>query len=131
MNQTQQQQERHHKTHINKKSTTKKQQKTTTITSMSFYYSDSSASAFLLTGMVFLKAPLHASQASSIRRFRANFGVSPIVCEKLWNLLIEFEDVEVASRCTPTHLLYALLFLKMYGTEGQLKSIHNKDEKHF
>ena len=97
---------------------------------MSFYY-DGRASSFLLHGLMLVKSPIHSSQTVSLRRFRANFGVSPIVCEKLWYLLIKFEDVAERSRCTPTHLLYALLFLKTYGTEAQLKAVHGRDEKSF
>lgn len=79
-----------------------------------------------------VRSPIHGSQTASEKRFRANFGVSPIVCEKLWKLLIEFEDVEGESnKCKPTHVLYALLFLKVYVPEPQLRSIHGKDEKHF
>ena len=60
-------------------------------------------------------------------RFHSLFGVSPLVCSKLWTLL-RFNR-PIASR--PTHLLWALLFLKVYGSEVTHRTIAQVDVKTF
>ena len=47
------------------------------------------------------------------RAFRTNFGVSPIVCCKLWQLCFD----ALPATATPKHLLLALFFLKVYSSE--------------
>lgn len=49
-------------------------------------------------------------------RFRAVFGTSPSIVSVTWNLLVEKGDLD---RCAgPTHLLWALMFLKLYCSES-------------
>jgi hypothetical protein len=51
------------------------------------------------------------------RDFTSLFGISPKVCSVVWNLC------NFPSRTKPTHLLWAFLFLKVYGTEPILIAI--------
>ena len=51
------------------------------------------------------------------RDFRGLFGISANVCSVAWNLC------DFPSGTKPKHLLWALLFLKVYGTETVLISI--------
>lgn len=60
-----------------------------------------------------------------MRRFLSMFGISPLVCSKLWVLLSQ----NVESCITPHHLMWALIFLKSYNTEEVNKSIIGSDEK--
>jgi hypothetical protein len=55
------------------------------------------------------------------RNFRSQFGVNWHVCEHIWSLLDEFGKYK--GRREPKHLLWALLFLKVYGNETTHASI--------
>ena len=61
------------------------------------------------------------------RRFRAMFGVSAKVCATAWGEIRKF----CPSRTKPMHLLYGLLFLKVYGTESVHSALVGCDEKTF
>lgn len=60
-----------------------------------------------------------------LRRFKSFFGVSPNVCAVIWHLI----KSDSSSSNEPKHLLWALLFLKQYGTEHERRTILKKDEK--
>lgn len=67
---------------------------------------------------------------SNIRRFRAFFGASPAVCTDIWNLLKPRETMPRGSQ--PEHLLWALVFLKVYASEKVLSRLVGcPDEKTF
>ena len=72
------------------------------------------------------KAP-NSSSIVADRRFRGMFGVSPETCASLWNMIGE----NAPSRSFPTHLLWALLFLKCYATEHVNSVVAGVDEKTF
>lgn len=59
------------------------------------------------------------------RRFRACFGVSPDVCSAIWSRL----GSKKLENCDPIHLLWCLLFLKVYSTEDVLATIAGVDRK--
>ncbi len=63
----------------------------------------------------------------SNRRFRSMFGVSPEVCAKTWNKLGSLRP----ENSEPRHLLWTLLFLKVYATETVNAAICSVDEKTF
>jgi hypothetical protein len=56
--------------------------------------------------------------------FPALFGVSPSVCAKTWNLLLE-DDVNAGNGkgFLVKHLLWGLMFLKSYGTSAALAKL--------
>lgn len=61
------------------------------------------------------------------RRFKAMFGVSPLICAKTW---IHLKNV-LTTDYHENHLLWALLFLKCYNTEHVNHTIAGCDEKTF
>ena len=61
------------------------------------------------------------------RRFRSLFGVSPLACSALWSRIMR----SLPHGCRPIHLLWALLFLKVYAAENVSRSITGADEKTF
>ena len=61
------------------------------------------------------------------RRFRALFGVSPVLCSLVWNKFSKMLPV----RGQPQHLLWSLLQLKVYSTEAVLVAIAAVDRKTF
>jgi len=60
-------------------------------------------------------------------RFRAHFGTSPGVCAICWNHI----ESKLPRNFLYTHLLWTLLFLKVYATESVLASKCQCDEKTF
>lgn len=59
------------------------------------------------------------------RRFRSLFGASPSVCSQLWALLAATRP----ASSKPVHLLWAMMFLKIYGSEHVHASLASVDEK--
>jgi hypothetical protein len=55
------------------------------------------------------------------REFRSQFGVNWHVCEHIWSLLDDYGKYRGCRE--PKHLLWALLFLKVYGNETTHASI--------
>ena len=82
-----------------------------------------------------LKHPCDGRVPYQLRRFKAHFGVSPYIICCLWNRLVEDEGAplrytgHVAN--SPRHLLWALLFLKLYSSESVLARICGTTEKTF
>ena len=67
------------------------------------------------------------STLSECKRFRALFGVAPNICALLWDLLSHRRPI--SSR--PVHLLWPLLFIKVYGSENTHRAIAGVDAKTF
>jgi hypothetical protein len=65
----------------------------------------------------------------SMRHFKAAFGVSPFMCSVMWNYMDDQENLP--HRAQPKHLLWTLLFLKLYNSENVLCSLCECDEKTF
>ena len=66
-------------------------------------------------------------EATRSRQFRAHFGVSPLVRSIVWSMVLE----SLPHGAQPIHLLWALLFLKVYATEHVRKSMTGANEKTF
>eukprot|EP00171_Calliarthron_tuberculosum_P007915 IDg7915t1 len=62
-----------------------------------------------------------------LRRFRALFGLQPNVIARVWVLLSD----KVPRNAQPRHLMWALLFLKVYATEHVNRMLTGADEKPF
>ena len=60
------------------------------------------------------------SETEKLNTYQAHFGVSPEVTSKLWDLINNNEGKDLKVR--PTHLLWALFFLKSYDTEETMSS---------
>ena len=52
------------------------------------------------------------------RRFRSIFGCSSKICSILWEFLAMHGSITTKKGSSPKHLLWALLFLKLYSTES-------------
>lgn len=61
----------------------------------------------------------------NIQRFKSLFGPTPLVCSKIWSQL----SLSLISKPQPKHLLYALSFRKLYGTDTVFHMIFGTDEK--
>jgi hypothetical protein len=70
----------------------------------------------------------NGSHAIGMRRFKSNFGVCHRACAYVWQAV---GDDKRPPGNQLVHLLYALLFLKIYNTEHQFKAITGRDEKTF
>ena len=62
------------------------------------------------------------------RHFKSQFGVSWFICEDLWNLLDDHKENQSREA---KHLLWALLFLKVYGNESTYSRIAGTLSKTF
>ena len=69
------------------------------------------------------------SHTTFIRKFRAHFGTTPQICEKLWKMLDPCDQIN--ERAKLKHLLWALVCMKVYGTETVLSSLVGVSEKTF
>lgn len=67
------------------------------------------------------------SRETELRRFRALFGVAPHTCSSVWTRL----QGVIPEGGSPVHLLWALLFLKVYATEHVNKGLTGANEKTF
>ncbi|KAG9399900.1 hypothetical protein AC1031_011321 [Aphanomyces cochlioides] len=68
----------------------------------------------------------YPNKAQTGRRFKSMFGVSPSIASILW------KDLQpTPSDAKPCHLLWALLFLKVYATEHVHAALCQVDEKTF
>ena len=82
-------------------------------------------------GMEMMNRSCEGSAITHERKFRSNFGTSPEVWATIWNLLDPYTTMPTKG-LSPKHLLWALMFLKVYAKE----SIHcsmagGGDEKTF
>lgn len=83
------------------------------------------ARAFLKLGNSFTKTNYQCSVYIAERRFSSFFGVTPRICEIIWNKIKQ--SVPIGGQ--PKHLLWCLSFLKQYAVEHYRRSIFNADEK--
>ena len=72
---------------------------------------------------------LDTRSVSNQQHFRAFFRASPLTCERLWTLLDPKETMPKGVQ--PFHLLWGLVFMKVYATEAvHCKIINSPDKKH-
>lgn len=70
----------------------------------------------------------HSNQSHlGLRRFKGLFGLSPNICEIVWEKIKN----QLPNSFEPSHLLWALLFLKCYNTEHVNHAIIGANEKTF
>jgi hypothetical protein len=81
------------------------------------------------------RCPESGSEVVFERRWMSFFGVDAVVCVDTWTRIgIDLNNAEdpADKSAEPVHLLWALLFLKQYGTEAQLAAHAGAvDEKTF
>lgn len=86
-----------------------------------------SASTFAHHASEMMRCTPGLSQVVQERRFRALFGISAAVCAKAWDLIVD----DLPHGASPVHLLWSLLFLKVYASEHNNHLITGADEKTF
>ena len=64
---------------------------------------------------------IDSSVKHQARLFKAHFGVSPVVVSSVWNRMDE--ESLLPSNALPKHLLWTLLFLKLYSSSDVLASM--------
>ena len=90
------------------------------------------AEEFHLLGFSIINKPSIGSLNTQFRQFKGFFGLDWMVCAKLWLLLMPLLCDENYNACgaKPKHLLWMLMFLKLYDTEDILSSnVGGVDEK--
>ena len=87
------------------------------------------ANSFWAAGCNITRHDMSQSIHVGLRRFRENFGISPKICETVWNSLAD-QDLHPHG-ALPIHMLCALLFLKLYESEHINRSLAGLDEKTF
>ena len=101
-----------------------------------------SPSAFRLLGWDMLRhrpinVPINRATSNTIEareetEFRSAFGVSSDVCSHVWEYMATYETLkENGKAARPTHLLWCLMFFKVYNTENFLCSILQTTGKTF
>jgi hypothetical protein len=76
---------------------------------------------------IFTRFELRSAQ--DVRDWKALFGCSPLICDMIWGTLEKQELVPPKKE--PVHLLWALHFLKTYGTEAVCACFLSKTAKTF
>lgn len=94
---------------------------------MSKAFASLSAQEFQERAAQALRRARGLSAAVENRRFQPLFGVSPALRAVAWNLM----GSSLPRGPSPRHLLWALLFLKVYATEHVSAIISGVDEKTF
>jgi hypothetical protein len=69
------------------------------------------------------------AERTEMRRFRALFGCSPLVCSRAWSKLKRFKLLPKGG--APSNLLWALLMMKLYDSEVVHSAIAGVDPKTF
>ena len=76
-----------------------------------------STEVFAELGGMIMNRNKNQSSKVFMTRFRAWFGTDPFHCSIIWKMLHHSQWLEFTTNARPQHLLWALLFLKCYGTE--------------
>lgn len=82
---------------------------------------------FIRISQPILRRNATQSKKRTDRHFKSLFGISPVVCSDLWKQL----NLTINNAAKPEHLLWGLLFLKVYDTEQGNRSITGVSEKTF
>jgi hypothetical protein len=86
-----------------------------------------SAQDFFEIGMKQILNQQVGAHESSRRKFVSTFGTDPIVVAVLWKLLSA--QTPYIQGCKPQHLLWALMFMKLYSKETVLAVLSGSSEK--
>lgn len=73
-----------------------------------------SAENFLFLGLLLVLERQQVNPNSQVAVFRSYYGVSPAICQELWELL--GYAIGLDANVQPKHLLWALSFMKKYET---------------
>ena len=85
---------------------------------------------FKLLGFSIIGKSSTGSINTQFRRFKSHFGIDWFLCAKLWVLLIPIlYDQSHPKGAKTKHLLWTLMFLRLYDTEEILSGKVTADEK--
>ena len=68
-----------------------------------------------------IKIKVNSNVGEQLRIFKAHFGLSPLVVAAVWNKL--HDEALLPDKSTPVHLIWTLLFLKLYNTAAVLSTM--------
>ena len=77
---------------------------------------------FLDEGLKIMNRSGTGSEETQEHRFKSLFGIPFSIVEILWSIIDPFND-NTLNGVEPKHLLWALMFLKLYGTEDNVVSL--------
>ena len=90
------------------------------------------AQRFVEEGCIIMRKSSRRSFSTFDRRFRSHFGTTPSICTIIWERLDPYHTIELEYRGVKVkHLLWALMFMKMYCAEHIHASLAGVDEKTF
>ena len=64
-----------------------------------------------------------ATSYLNCREFRSHFGCNSDVVSKIWKWVMSNKTCTLPSSCQPIHLLWALLFMRVYTSEETMGSM--------
>ena len=76
---------------------------------------------FRRLGNEILKRKRQVASATEMIRFRATFGATPKIILTAWNLILSMTELMKGAK--PVHLLWALMFMKLYCSEPVLATL--------
>lgn len=82
---------------------------------------------FLTVGLTITNHSYRLRTHATNRKFRAFFGIPPSTCFIIWGSI----KSKIPPGCTPKHLLFGLLFLKVYASEHIHAALCSVSEKTF
>lgn len=86
-----------------------------------------SADRFLVLGIEHILGKSVGELELARRRFVSTFGTDPIVVTVVWRLLLPWRQRQRGIK--PQHLLWALMFMKLYTVETTVSSMAGVTEK--
>jgi hypothetical protein len=89
-----------------------------------------SPSSFLYLGLQIAKERdmiVARSNDAERRFFKSAYGSSPEVCSHTWEYLNHYNVIP--EKAVPKHLLWAMIFIKSYASEGFLSALVGTTEK--
>ena len=90
-----------------------------------------SESEIKLTSLPFIGSADPTFRKIDHKRFKAKFGVTSVLCARVWNLIVsnlnESQIDLTGYHLLPEHIFYALFFLKCYPTARQTVATLGRD----
>lgn len=81
---------------------------------------------FLAIGMKIARRSRVVALATQEARFKSHFGTQPRICSDVWTRINPAASMPTGAK--PVHLLWALMFLKLYSSESVLCTLASAGE---
>ena len=79
------------------------------------------AALFRQLGLEIMKRKKRCTAKTEAMQYKATFGTSPTICETIWCLILI--ETTLMAGAKPVHLLWALMFMKLYCSESVLAAL--------